>query len=31
MFITSSEFSPGARELAEKFDIKLVDINALLK
>ena len=30
MFITSSKFSTGAKELAEKFDIMLIDGNNLI-
>jgi len=30
MFITSSKFSPGAKELAEKFNIMLIDGNDLI-
>ena len=30
MFITSSTFSPGAKELAEKFNITLIDGNNLI-
>jgi len=31
MFITSSQYSPGAREYAEKFNIELIDGNKLLE
>ena len=31
MFMSSSKFSPGAREYAEKFNIKLIDGDDLLK
>ena len=31
MFITSSKFSPGAREIAEKFNIILIDGDDLIK
>jgi len=31
MFITSSQYSPGAREYAKKFNIELVDGDDLLK
>ena len=30
MFITSSRFSPGAREIAEKFNIVLIDGDDLI-
>ena len=30
MFITSSKFSPGAKELAENHNIKLIDGDILL-
>jgi len=31
MFITSSRYSPGAREYAKKFNIELIDGDDLLK
>ena len=31
IFMTSSTYSPGAREYAEKFNIKLIDGGDLLK
>jgi restriction endonuclease Mrr len=31
MFITSSQYSPGAREYAKKFNIELIDGDDLLK
>jgi restriction system protein len=31
IFMTSNKFSPGAREYAEKYNIKLIDGNDLLK
>jgi restriction endonuclease Mrr len=31
MFITSSRFSPGAKEIADKFNIILIDGDDLIK